>query len=803
MFAQIVVDVPAGQTDRLFDYKVPESLQGAVSPGMRVVVPFGPRKLQGFIIRLTENTTVKKVRNIDELLDVTPVLTPELLDLGSWLSEETICYQITAYQSMIPAAMRAKAKKVLYLQEEIVHFPVFIQTLFGKRSSIEWNKVPMDKDLLSLIRKEVRDGRILLEYEVKDQARKQSYKTIQVTPKKSREELEGMAGNRAKKQLEALRWLLEHYPETPVPLKQVEAEGGFTRAVLQALVEKGCVVEKTIEQYRDPFKDKEFQKTVPLSLTNDQAEVLHPVREAVGTQTHETFLLRGVTGSGKTEVYLQAIQKVIEEGKEAIVLVPEISLTPQMVNRFKSRFGSQVAVLHSALSIGEKYDEWRKIQRKEVKVAVGARSAVFAPFEKLGLIIIDEEHEGSYKQEDHPRYHAKDVAIWRGRYHKCPVLLGSATPSLESFARAQKGVYRLLELNNRVNNFPMPEVELVDMREELKNGNRSVFSNILLEKLEDRLQKGEQVVLFLNRRGYSTFVMCRSCGFVTECPHCEISLTYHHVNKQLKCHYCGHEESMVNKCPSCDSEHIRFFGTGTQKVEEELTRLLPTARVIRMDVDTTSRKGAHEKLLTKFGSGQADILLGTQMIAKGLDFPNITLAGVLAADTLLNLPDFRAPERTFQLLTQVSGRAGRDKLKGEVVIQTYNPEHYSIVHAKEHDFLSFSRQEMTQRKVGGYPPYFFLALITVSHEDLSQVITTSEKIASHLRERLSIQTKVLGPTVSPIARLKDRYRYQCMIKYRNEPDLTKTLREIADHFQSEMAKDKLFISIDMNPHMFM
>jgi primosomal protein N' (replication factor Y) len=511
----------------------------------------------------------------------------------------------------------------------------------------------------------------------------------------------------------------------------------------------------------------------------------------------------GVTGSGKTEVYLQSIEEVLNNGKEAIVLVPEISLTPQMVHRFKGRFGSKVAVLHSGLSTGEKYDEWRKIQRKEVQLVVGARSAIFAPFENLGMIIIDEEHESSYKQEENPRYHARDVAIYRAKLHKCPVVLGSATPTLESFARSKKDVYKLLTLKERVNKRSMPHVDIIDMREELRSGNRSMFSTTLIEKLTERLEKREQSVLFLNRRGYSSFVMCRDCGFVIQCPHCDISLTYHRHGQQLKCHYCGHEEQMPNVCPECQSEHIRFFGTGTQKVEEELVKVLPHARIIRMDVDTTGRKGAHEKLLTRFGNKEADILLGTQMIAKGLDFPDVTLVGVLTADTMLHLPDFRASEKTFQLLTQVSGRAGRHELPGEVIIQTYTPEHYSIQLASQYDYDSFYNHEMQLRKNHAYPPYYYLALLTVSHPEITKVVSVTEKIVQFLRRNVENETKILGPVASPIPRIKDRYRYQCMVKYKREKNLHETLRKITEHFQQEMSSNDLMIAIDLSPNTMM
>ena len=545
------------------------------------------------------------------------------------------------------------------------------------------------------------------------------------------------------------------------------------------------------------------EKSVPLPLTDVQTQAIEPILAAVSRGERKTFLLHGVTGSGKTEIYLQSIAAVLKHGKEAIVLVPEISLTPQMVKRFKQRFGGQVAVLHSGLSAGEKFDEWLKIHRKQVKVAVGARSAVFAPFENLGMIIIDEEHESSYKQEESPRYHAREVAAWRSAYHQCPLVLGSATPSLESYARSIKKVYHLCELGERVHSQTLPTVEMVDMREELRAGNRSIFSKTLIESLKETIAKGEQCVLLLNRRGYSTFIICRDCGYVAECPHCDISLTYHKFKRRLKCHYCGFEKSADKICPECQSEHIRFFGTGTQKVEEELGKFIPEARVIRMDVDTTSRKGSHEKLLSAFAGKQADILLGTQMIAKGLDFPDVTLVGVITADTMLNLPDFRSAERTFQLLTQVAGRAGRHERPGKVIIQTYTPEHYSIQYASKHNYHAFFNREMSIRKRQAYPPYVYLTAITISHRDLMKTIAVSEQIATFLKNNLSQQAVVLGPAACVIPRIKDRYRYQCMVKYKNEPKLLETLQHILANYETELTQSELKITIDRNPQMLM
>lgn len=803
MIAKVIVDVPTGQTNRLYDYKIPEEMEEFIRPGMRVNVPFGPRQIQGFVTSMTEATEVKRIKEITSLLDPSPVLSRELLQLGQWIAEETICFLITAYQSMVPSAIRAKPKKRLFLAEGPEYVPEEIAAAFAGKTMLDWEAFPAEKKAMKLLNEEIQAGRVIVDYLLKNRTEKKMQTVLSLTKEYQNPSAAPHLSAGAKKQRAVMAWMQRELGDKEIAQPELLVNTGAGRQAVRALVDKGLLVEKKTEFYRDPFKDKTFQQSTALPLMEEQQAAVDSILGSLHAGKTDSYLLHGVTGSGKTEVYLQAIDEVISQGKEAIVLVPEISLTPQMVNRFKGRFGSEVAVLHSALSAGEKYDEWRKIHRKEVKVAVGARSAVFAPFENLGLIVMDEEHEGSYKQEDHPRYHAKHVAVWRAEYHHCPVVFGSATPSLESYVRAEKGVYTLLELPQRVNRKAMPEVTIKDMREELRQGNRSVFSTLLLDKLKERLEKKEQSVLFLNRRGHSTFVMCRDCGFTPSCPHCEITLTYHHTNRRLKCHYCGHEEQMLHTCPSCQSSQIRFFGTGTQKVEEELTRLLPEARVIRMDMDTTSRKGSHEKLLDAFGNGEADILLGTQMIAKGLDFPKITLAGILAADTMLHLPDFRSAERTFQLLTQVSGRAGRDKLKGEVVVQSYTPEHYSIQHAKTHNYKAFYQEEMLQRRRGGYPPFYYLTMVNVAHEDLAEVMKISDKITEYIRSSLSEKAVVLGPTVSPIARIKDRYRYQCMIKYKNEPELTKVLQSVVERYNQDIAKGKLQLSMDMHPYMFM
>ncbi|MBC1724755.1 primosomal protein N' [Listeria seeligeri] len=793
--AKVIVDVPAMQVDRPFDYFIPEDLEELIRPGMRVSVPFGNRKIQGFVTELGETEENPKLKGIDGVMDLAPVLNEELMELGDWLAEDTLSFRVSAYQAMLPAALRAKYEKYfLRLDEENTE----LEQLFEGYETLDW-KVAEARNLLKSLGKWVREGSVEVVYQVKNKTTNKKIRMINClkSPHELMELIENMPKN-AKAQTRALAFF-QVFEGTEISAAELKKQAETSEATIKKLAEQGIISIQEKIVSRDPYKHHHFEKSEALTLLPDQQTACEKIIEA---KKQETFLIHGVTGSGKTEIYLQTIEAKLKEGKEAIVLVPEISLTPQMVERFKSRFGSEVAVLHSALSSGEKYDEWRKIERKEARVVVGARSAVFAPFENLGIIIIDEEHEASYKQEDNPRYHARDVAIWRAMKYQCPVVLGSATPSLESFARAKKGVYTLIELPSRVNDRAMPEVNVVDMREELRKENRTEFSTELLEKIKDRIAKKEQTVLMLNRRGYSSFVMCRDCGYVVECPNCDISQTYHQASNKMKCHYCGHEEAVPKKCPSCEGEHIRYFGTGTQKVEESLTKLIPEARVIRMDVDTTRTKGAHEKLLRSFRNHEADILLGTQMIAKGLDFPDITLVGVLNADTMLHLPDFRASERTFQLLTQVSGRAGRHERTGEVVVQSYNPEHYSIEFAKKHDFIGFYHHEMQLRKMGAYPPFYYLTMINVSDENEMKAIRTIQEMVNFLRGKLGPEAVILGPVPSTIARIKNKYRYQCIIKYKIEPNLKQELKTLITHYQKDQQKG-LTINIDVQPYVLM
>lgn len=805
--AKVIVDVPTMQTDQPFTYLVPENLNEQLAVGMRVEVPFGNgnRHVQGFVLAIEPmaatvlDETNVQLKELVAVLDLKPVLNTEMLALADYMKEKTFAFKITCLQTMLPSVMRADYQKYIYLTDELSE--ELQDQLFYGLEEISWDQA-QERGILPQLMAFRKQQKVDIRYEVTTRNKVKMVRFIQAA--KEFEQLEEIRlGLRkgAKKKEQLLYYLQRLGTEKVTAVKEMK-ELGFSTALLNEAAKNGWLTFIEKEAYRDPFANQTFEKTTALSLNAEQQVAVETILQSVQEQQSQTYLLEGITGSGKTEVYLQVIAEVLNQGKTAIMLVPEISLTPQMVQRFKSRFGEHVAVMHSGLSQGEKYDEWRKIERGEAEVVVGARSAIFAPIENIGVIIIDEEHEASYKQEETPRYHARDLAIWRSEYHHCPVVLGSATPSLESRARAQKNVYQRLRLTQRANQAAtLPTIDVVDMRQEVENGNVSSFSMSLQEKLQERLEKNEQSVLLLNRRGYSSFVMCRDCGYVLPCPNCDISLTLHMDSKTMKCHYCGHEERIPYRCPNCGQDKIRYYGTGTQKVEEELQTLLPDSRILRMDVDTTRRKGAHEKILRTFGEGQADILLGTQMIAKGLDFPNVTLVGVLNADTALNLPDFRSSERTFQLLTQVSGRAGRAEKPGEVIIQSFNPEHYAIQLAKAQDYEDFYTKEMYIRHRGDYPPYYFTVQITASHPEENEAAKQMFQIARKLKQGLSPQAILLGPTPNAIMRVNNRYFYQVIIKYKQEPMLQPLLKEILTDTQRATARG-LKLSIDAEPMNF-
>ena len=675
MYAQVIVDIVhenvAGSSThpRTFSYRIPEGMQ--LSVGQRVEVPFARLIKEGVVIGFSETCDVDeaKIREVRAPLEDYPAILPALLTLARRMAEDAHCPLAETLRLMLPAEMRGG--RVQVKSQPVAQLAIPLQDV--DEAIFKQGRSQKRRMLLNLLR----DG--------------------EVHP------------------VSELKMLVRDPLE---PLKQLE-EAGLIRLTQQEVLRRpgGDILE-------EPAPDPE--------LTPYQQEVLDVVLPDMA-KGRGRFLLHGVTGSGKTEVFIRLVRQVLQSGKAAMILVPEIALTPQMVSWFRSRFGAVAAVLHSRLSAGERFDEWRRIRRGDARVVIGARSAVFAPCENLGLIVVDEEHESTYLSDRHPRYDARDVAAWRCETEGATLLLASATPSILSFVKANRGDYTLLEMPYRVGNRPLPEVTVVDMRQEIERGNRSVFSGLLTQKLRACLAKGEQAMLLMNRRGYNSFVSCRSCGLTMKCPNCDVSLTYHLYggDGRLHCHYCGHVADTPQKCPSCASKYIRFFGAGTQKVEEELNRLFPDVKVVRMDIDTTSGKDGHAKLLDEFRSGRARILVGTQMIAKGLDFPKVTLVGVVAADMTLNLPDYRSRERTFQLLTQVAGRAGRGTIPGEVVIQTYKPEDEIIAAAASQDYRAFFEMEFSRRRTGLYPPFTILARLLV--ESPSDAAAQKTAMALHTR----------------------------------------------------------------------
>ena len=723
MYAKVLTEIGAKNDDKTFLYRIPSNLESSVSKGKRVKIPFGNRYLEGFVIDITSSLEENiKVKDILEVIDEKAILNEELLLLGKYIADKTLCSLITAYQTMLPKALKANIK--------INMKPI-------KEKYLLLNK---NKDIDSYLKN---------------------------CPYKS--------------QVEILNKLKEE--------KEVKIDN--LTSSINTLIKKDLIYLEYRDKYRYEYNKNTLDKKV--TLNEEQENAVNIVSNNFNSAI--TYLLYGVTGSGKTEVYLSLIEKVINNGKSAIMLVPEISLTPQIISRFKARFGDDVAVLHSALSDGERYDEYRKIMEDKVHIVVGARSAIFAPLKNIGIIIIDEEHVQTYKQDTSPRYHARDVAIWRSNYYKCPLILGSATPSLESYARALKNIYYLLELKQRANKKDLPNITVVDMKKEYAKKNM-IFSDALKKNINKCLDLKEQVILLLNRRGYSSIITCKDCGHVFKCPNCDISLTYHKTSNILRCHYCGYATNFPSNCPNCKQKNLKDFGLGTERLEEEINHLFPQARVVRMDLDTTSKKGGHEKIIDDFANYKYDILVGTQMIAKGLDFPLVTLVGVINADMSLNIPDFRSSERTFQLLCQVSGRAGRASKEGNVIVQAINNEHYSIKHAMKHDYLGFYQEEMNIRKILKYSPYYYITLIKIMAKDYTKGMNEAIKIASYLKKELSKETIVLGPSPANVLKINNIYNFQCIIKYRKDDNLIKTLKFIDNKYIIE--KD-INISIDQDP----
>lgn len=737
-YCQVIVDITAEQVDRLFTYSIPQGL--SLCQGQRVLVPFGPRVKEGYVIALSDETDVptEKMRSVTRALEDYPAILPELVSLAQWMARRYRCSLCETLRLMIPAEMRG--------------------------------------------------GRI-------------AEKTIQIARLAHPvSEQDRAALSRAPKQMSALEML----SGGPLPTAVVNAR--YPGAV-KALCDKGLVLTQTQETYRRPYHAIETERAAEPVLTRQQqiaADTLKSAMDAGGGR----FLLHGVTGSGKTEVYIRLIREAFARGKTAIVLVPEIALTPQMVNWFRARFGDDAAVLHSRLSAGERFDEWRRIRMGGARVVIGARSAVFAPLSDIGAIIIDEEHEHTYFSEHRPRYDTREVARMRAQQAGAVLLLGSATPSIASYMRCMPGVkpqnkLNLIEMDARVNGRPLPEVDIVDMANEFSRGNTSIFSAKLQSALRECVGSGRQAMLLMNRRGYNTFVSCRSCGYVVKCEQCDVAMTYHMADGVMRCHYCGAECPPPTLCPECGSRYIRYFGAGTQKVEEELKKLLPGVSVGRMDNDTTREKDSHERILSAFRRGETRVLVGTQMIAKGLDFPNVTLVGVVAADMTLNVPDYRSAERAFQLLTQAAGRAGRAKEPGRVIVQTYEPDHYAIKLAALQDYRAFYHQEADYRRKGLYPPFTVLTrLLTVSkNEQAAQA--ASEKLESDLRAWLEQQPLLARDVIkihtrpAPMKRLRGEYRFQVFVKMYAKGASDEILQHMEE--MAEQTVPAVKIDLEVNP----
>ncbi len=743
MYAQIVVDNPSPLLDRPFHYKIPQQMIDKIKTGSRAVVPFGlsDKPVEGYVVGICEECPdhIDKIKAIIRPIDWAPVFTEELITLAAWMREEYLCTWLEALQCITPASTRhvMDAKKPGKYR------------LWVRPAATETKKaLPKNAARMKAVMSFLED------------------KTLDEV---------------------CCSTLMEQTGCSLQTLRSMEKKGLlsiFDKRVLRAPQLQTGLISDRVEQ-------------LSISQKNAISEIQGMYRQGV-----REVLLHGITGSGKTEVYMRLIGDTIREGRKIIVLVPEISLTPQMVEWYNKRFGNRAALFHSRLSAGERYDQWEGIKQGYYDVAIGARSAVFAPFENLGLIIIDEEHEHTYKSESSPRYITHRVAARRCSYYGGLLVMGSATPSVETYYRARRGDIGLVQLKERVGGSILPSVEVVDMREELREGNRSVFSKRLTRETTCALSKSQQVILLLNRRGYSTFVSCRSCGNVVKCKKCDISMTYHRGENSLVCHFCGYRRKLPKNCEICGSDRIKYMGSGTEKLEKAVETNFKEARVLRMDMDTTRKKGSHYSILKAFNNRKADILLGTQMIAKGLDFPGVTLVGVIMADFNLNLPDFRAAEKTFQLLTQVSGRAGRGSVPGNVVIQTYFPEHYSIVAAKSHDYEGFYAQEIEIREKFGYPPFLRLINIVISGVNLKQVVEGANIINRRLRERLQgleeLKFEILGPSQAIHSKIKEKYRWQIIIKTAEMERVVEELRAIRLEFIRSSQKGP-GITIDIDP----
>lgn len=734
MQAKIIVELPSKKVDKEFIYDIPLYLD--IKIGSIVKVPFGNRLIEGFVLDIGIFPTEYTLKEIDSIVN-RDVLNTELIELGKYISKTTISSLSSAYQSMLPKGIKASIK--------------------NKVSTSKKRYMVLNQDI-SIINNYIDNNRRYI------------------------------------KQVNILNEVINN---NKVLVPRLDSS-------INTLLNKDLIKLVYEEEYR--YKVESFNSNKKITLSLEQEKVIRTIKEDM--DKYNTYLLYGVTGSGKTEVYVELVKECVRQGKQAIVLVPEIGLTEQIVSRFKIglervEVGSNIegerkvniAVLHSGLSEGERYDEYRRIKEENVDVVIGTRSAIFAPLKNIGIIVIDEEQSTSYKQDCNPRYHARDVAIWRGKWHKCPIVLGSATPSLESFARAGNGVYKLVTILKRAGSAKLPVVTVVDMKKEAKKGN-FILSEKLVQNMKDVIARGKQVMLLLNRRGYSSAFICRDCSHTEKCPNCDITLTYHKSSNRFSCHYCGFSKVREGICSKCGSDNVMDYGIGTERLVEEVERLIDGARVVRMDLDTTGRKGSHQRIIRQFDSGVYNVLVGTQMIAKGLDFPNVVLVGVISADSSLNVPDFRSSERTFELLTQVSGRSGRGDEDGEVIVQSFDTGHYSLEYARKQDYVGFYREEMKMRKVLKYSPYYYIVVVSVLSKDYKEGMREARKVGGYLRSKLDGEAIVLGPAMANVFKMNNVYRYKCTVKYRKSDKLEEVLTFIDGIYRDNV---RVSIEVDVGP----
>ena len=833
-YADVALPVPLHQT---FTYSVPEEFRARLTAGMRVLVPFGRTTLTGVVVGLPEHSDVRGIKPLRDVPDVVPTFAPDLLQLTRWIAE----YYAASWGEVLRAATPQGLSIESHRTAELLHANVdeLLRTeRLGKTQQAILRSLRIGVSIpFDTLRKRIQSqyiasalagmesrGWITLHDTLKrPKASVRSIPLVRLSQEGSAE-FNRMKDSgsvlRSSRSLLAIAAIFEQ-PDSTIPLAEAAERSGLSAATVRALVRRGSLVMEQREEIRDPYAG-EVESPQALILTERQRIAVASVTAALDEKKFQTFLLHGVTGSGKTQVYIESLRRTLEHGRTAMVLVPEIALTPQTVRRFRSHFGELVAVMHSQLSVGERYDAWRRAREGRARIVIGPRSAVFAPLQNVGLIVVDEEHDSSYKQYDAtPRYQGRDTAIMRGKYNDAIVLLGSATPSIESYANALNGKYRLLELPDRIDHARMPDVRLIDMIVERKRrfeetkkkvqetgipfpkhfGPMSI-SGSLQQEIALRLEKKEGVILLQNRRGFAHVLECLECGYTERCKNCDVTMTYHLKTHDLRCHYCGARRPSASTCPSCRNGELKQLSFGTQQIHEELQELFPKARIVRMDRDTTRRKGSHESLLRRFGSGDADILLGTQMVAKGLDFPHVTLVGVISAETQLLLPDFRAAEMTFQLLTQVAGRSGRSHLRGEVLIQTVQAEHYALRHAVGHDYRSFYDEEVRFRQELRYPPVTRLVLIEATGKNEHAVAAAAESVAKTLRRTQTSGVEVLGPAEPPIARLRNLYRRHILIKGDKRADPSgEGIRRLLASIVSNDAKGRkdVKVTVDVDP----